>query len=175
MDWLRVLGKKKKKKQNGSMTSAAHEYLVLLLNDWAGFGNLLMPRDLLLKVSSELVEAVNETETAPERKFNELWKLEDGQDFEPIKKQYERMLSLLPESHTSKWKERVGIDKEENSKTEEEEKDAMQEEKEEKDNMQEEEEEKDTMQEEKDTIQEDAEENDTIQEEEAAKDTMQVN
>jgi hypothetical protein len=169
MDWLRVPGNKKKKKQkqkqNGSITSAAHEYLVLLLNDWAGCGNLLMPRDLLLKVSSELVEAVNETETAPERKFNELWKLEDGQDFEPIKKQYERMLSLLPESHATKWKERVGIDKEENSKTEEEENNTMQEEGEE----------KDTMQEEKDTIQEDAEEKDTIQEEEAAKDTMQEN
>jgi hypothetical protein len=102
-------GNAKKKKKKGSMTSAGHEYLVLLFNEWASFGNLLLPRDLLLKVSLELVEAVNKTETATERQFLHLWKQEDAKDFEPIKKQYEKMLSLLPENHSSQWKETVGI------------------------------------------------------------------
>jgi hypothetical protein len=113
--WMGMLraSSKKKKKKNGSMTSAAHEYFVMLLTEWANFGNLLMPRDLLLQISTELVETVNETETAPDRKFSELWKAEDSKEFEPIKKQYDRMLSLLPESHSSQWKEAAGINKKE--------------------------------------------------------------
>ena len=101
----------KKQKRNGSITSAAHEYFVLLLNEWASLGNLLMPRDLLLKTSIELVETVNKTEETPGRKFAELWQAEDAKDFEAIKKQYERMLSLLPESHGLQWREAVGLEK----------------------------------------------------------------
>lgn len=102
-------GINRKKKKKGSMTSAGHEYLVILLNEWASFGNLLLPRDLLLKVSLELVEAVNKTEITSERQFLELWKQADAKDFEPIKKQYEKMLSLFPENHSSQWKIAVGI------------------------------------------------------------------
>ncbi len=101
----------KKRKKKGSITSAGHEYLLILFNEWASFGNLLMPRDLLLKVSLELVDAVNKTETAPERKFLHLWMQEDAKDFEPIKQQYKKMMSLLPETHSSQWKVAVGINK----------------------------------------------------------------
>lgn len=103
------IGNSKKKKKKGSMTSACHEYLLILFNEWASFGNLVMPRDLLLKVSTELVEAVNATEMLPERHFLQLWMNEDAKDFEPIKKQYEKIMSTLPESHCSQWKEAVGI------------------------------------------------------------------
>jgi hypothetical protein len=101
------------------MTSAAHEYLAYLLTEWANMGNLVMPRDLLLSVSSELVEAVDSSETKEKRKFAKVWqcctKRDDPENeanavaFEPIKKQYERMLILLPETHRTKWKETVGI------------------------------------------------------------------
>lgn len=104
-------GGSKKKKKKGSMTSAGHEYLVLLFNEWASLGNLLMPRDLLLKVSTELVEAVNKTETSPDRQFLYMWKHDASKEFEPIRKQYERLLSLLPESHSSQWKDTIGIGK----------------------------------------------------------------
>jgi hypothetical protein len=106
MDWLRTT---KKKKKMGSMTSAAHEYLVTLLNEWASFGNLLMPRDLLLQVASELIEVVNQSEPAPERKFAALWKATDNVDFKSIKKQYERLLNVLPETHQAELKQTAGI------------------------------------------------------------------
>jgi hypothetical protein len=119
IDWLRGSKKKNKAKSSGSMTSAAHEYLVYLLTEWANMGNLVMPRDLLLSVSSELVEAVDSSEPKEKRKFAKVWqsctKRDDPMNeayavaFEPIKNQYERMLILLPETHRTKWKERVGI------------------------------------------------------------------
>ena len=114
VSWLK--GKKKKKSKIGSITSAAHETLVHLINEWAALGNLLMPRDLLLKVSSELVEAVDNSEVSPERKFVFMWKAEEengeteeGTVFRPIKGQYERMLGMLPETHRNQWKEKTGI------------------------------------------------------------------
>ena len=106
LDWLRTTRKKKKL---GSITSAAHEYLITLLNEWASFGNLLMPRDLLLKVSCDIIEVVNASEPTDERKFSFLWNSEDPNDFESIKKEYERLLSLLPETHRSELKEKAGI------------------------------------------------------------------
>ena len=99
----------KKKKKKGPMTSAGHEYFVRLLNEWASFGNLLLPRDLLLKASLELVETVNKAETTADRQFCYLWKQENASDFEPIKEQYERMLSSLPDTNSSQWRETVGI------------------------------------------------------------------
>ena len=103
----------KKKKKKGSITSAGHEYFMQMINEWASFGNLLMPRDLLLKVSLRLVKAVETTETSPDRKFRSLWThFGQSSEFEPIKKQYEKMLSLLPDSRHTEWKESVGINKE---------------------------------------------------------------
>ena len=102
----------KKKKRKGSMTSAGHEYLIQILNEWASFGNLLMPRDLLVKVSLRIVKTVEMTEISPDRKFLSLWTHIDRPSlFEPIKKQYEKMLGILPESRASEWRESVGIDK----------------------------------------------------------------
>eukprot|EP00537_Pseudo-nitzschia_pungens_P012247 CAMPEP_0172386622 /NCGR_PEP_ID=MMETSP1061-20121228/4099_1 /TAXON_ID=37318 /ORGANISM="Pseudo-nitzschia pungens, Strain cf. pungens" /LENGTH=1045 /DNA_ID=CAMNT_0013116025 /DNA_START=187 /DNA_END=3324 /DNA_ORIENTATION=+ len=116
----------------GSMDSPAHEYLILLLNEWASsFGNILMPRDLLLKVATEVLEVVNETEVLPERKLSEVWKRangsgnrdgnidgdsdsdsdsDDGSNFGPVKEQYERLLGLLPETHAAQWKQSAGIE-----------------------------------------------------------------
>ena len=116
MDWLKTspsVGKFKDdgKPPQGSIDSAAHEYLVFLLNEWASsFGNILMPRDLLLKVSTEVVKVVNATEADPDRKFSELWKASvDETGFGPIKTQYERLLGLLPETHVAQWKDLTGI------------------------------------------------------------------
>jgi hypothetical protein len=101
---------KKKKKKQGSTDSACHEYLIFMLNEWAThFGNILMPRDLLMKVSLEVVNVVNATESDPERKFVELWK-KDDYGFKPIKAQYERLLGLLPETHNAQWKQAVGLE-----------------------------------------------------------------
>ena len=114
-NWLK--GKKKKKGKIGSIASAAHEYMVYLINEWAALGNLLMPRDLLLKTTLDLVEAVDSSEVSPERKFVSIWKAEEDKGvtaeksaFYFIKEQYERMLGMLPETpHRSQWKEKTGL------------------------------------------------------------------
>eukprot|EP00536_Pseudo-nitzschia_multiseries_P001114 jgi/Psemu1/2571/gm1.2571_g len=118
MGWLKtsVGGKTKDNGEptRGSMDSAAHEHLILLLNEWASsFGNILMPRDLLLEVATEVVGVVNETEVDPDRKLSEVWKKTNGSDgtaFGPVKEQYERLLGLLPETHAAQWKESAGIE-----------------------------------------------------------------
>lgn len=105
---------RRRKKKVGSVTSAAHEYLLILLNEWASsFGNVLMPRDLLVKVATEVTTVVNATETSPERKLAALWKTDnDEKEFAPIKVQYERLLTLLPDSRKIQWKESAGIESE---------------------------------------------------------------
>lgn len=116
IDWLKSpsthssSGTKKKQKR-GSMESPAHEYLTCLLNEWAtSFGNLVMPRDLLLKTAKEVVEVVNGTEIAEERKFSSLWTSEkQSKSFEPIKAQYQRLINLLPDSHSKQFEDTVGI------------------------------------------------------------------
>jgi hypothetical protein len=116
LDWLKSspVGQNKNHyiSPRGSIDSAAHEYLIFLLNEWASnFGNILMPRDLLLKVSTELVEVVNATEVDPDRKLSKLWKANEKETrFGPVRTQYERLLGLMPESHVSQWKQSTGIE-----------------------------------------------------------------
>lgn len=115
--WITWLGSKstddsvtKKKKKKGSITSAGHEFIVHLLNEWASFGNLLMPRDLLLEVSLRVVDSVDKTEHLPERKFAHLWTQEEtSAEFEAIKTKYEKLLGLFSEPQNAIWKETVGI------------------------------------------------------------------
>lgn len=116
LDWLKSspVGQNKNHyiSPRGSVDSAAHEYLIFLLNEWASnFGNILMPRDLLLKVSTELVEVVNATEVDPDRKLSKLWKANEKETrFGPVKTQYERLLGLMPETHVTQWKQSTGIE-----------------------------------------------------------------
>jgi hypothetical protein len=120
MVWLGTgdqLEGQKKKEKTGSILSAAHEYFLLLLNSWAKLGNTLISRDLLLQVVPRLIETVNNTESAPERKFSSLWKSSGGnEDFEPIRNQYERILSLLPETHDASWLESIDFEQKEEKK-----------------------------------------------------------
>jgi hypothetical protein len=115
IDWLRTtteeneLYSSKEKKKKGCMTSAAHEFFIYLINEWAALGNLLMPRDLMLKTTLEVVQVVNGTEAAEERKFVAMWQQEEAGDFEPIQAQYNRMLGMLPEANRIQWKDQVGI------------------------------------------------------------------
>jgi hypothetical protein len=111
--------KKKKRQRRGSVESAAHEYFIELLNEWASnFGNLLMPRDLLLKTATDAVEITNATEVAQERKFDFFWKnCKEEDPFAPVKAQYQRLMRLLPENHSKRFKEMVGIDGYEKSKS----------------------------------------------------------
>ena len=104
MDWLK--NPKKNSKKKGSMLSAAHECLVSLLVDWASLGNLLLPRDQLIKFSQEVVALVNETETNEKRKFAKLWK-DRTESFKPIAEQYDRMLKALPDAQAKQWKDAV--------------------------------------------------------------------
>jgi len=107
----------KKMKKWGTMTSAAHECLMLLLNEWASLGNQLLPRDLLLKLSADAIEAANESETLAERTFVAMWndadkaegKLAGTGHFGMVRKQYERMLEGLPENFRTQWREQVGL------------------------------------------------------------------
>jgi hypothetical protein len=98
LNWLRL-----NRKDEGSATSAAHECLIFLLNEWSSLGNVILPRDKLIDFSSKAVEATNSSETKNERKFAMLWK-SGSSDFAAIKKQYERMLKLLPESAAEQWR-----------------------------------------------------------------------
>jgi hypothetical protein len=134
MGWLRVASQSnsssvgsgsKKKKKRGCMTMAVHECLIMLLNDWAGIGNLLLPRDTLLQFAADIVQTANDTEVSDERKFAHLWKLsssfeeKDGKgsveppalvtDFSAVYKQYQRLIKRLPAINATQWKEQVGI------------------------------------------------------------------
>ncbi|CAB9507134.1 Bromodomain-containing protein 7 [Seminavis robusta] len=133
----------KKQKKWGTSTSAAHECLITLFNEWAALGNQLLPRDKLLEFACDIVKAVEESETLAERRFLALWKesLETKSeeepsvgDFTPIRKQYERMMKSLPEASRAQWKEQVGLVDEEESKEEKTE-DKEEEEEEEEDKM----------------------------------------
>jgi bromodomain-containing protein 7/9 len=121
MEWLSTsnTGESKKKQKNGAMMSASHEYLILLLNEWSKMGNVLISRNLLLQLLPKAIETVNNTEEAPERKFSYLWKSEDSTNFEPIRKQYKRLVSNLPEPHGSEWLGKIGIGSEAGVKIEE--------------------------------------------------------
>jgi hypothetical protein len=108
----------KKQKKWGNITSAAHECLILLLNEWASLGNQLLPRDMLLKFASDAVHAAEESETLAERKFMALWNERDEAtreadgtvgDFIPVRLQYERMLNGLPANSRTQWREQLGL------------------------------------------------------------------
>lgn len=108
--WLMWLGPNNRRAgqqtetKTGSIFSAAHEYFLLLLNSWAKLGNTLVSRDLLLQVVPQLIKTVNQTESAIERNFSRLWKSSvDTKEFQPLRSQYERILSMLPETHDSAW------------------------------------------------------------------------
>jgi hypothetical protein len=103
LKWLRL-----NRKDEGSATSAAHEYLIFLLNEWAALGNVVLPRDKLIDFSTKAVHATNSSETKNERKFAMLWK-SGSSKFAAIKKQYERMLKLLPESSAEQWRKEIEI------------------------------------------------------------------
>lgn len=104
LTWLRSF-------KEGSATSAAHECFILLLNEWSGIGNLVLPRDTLLKFSKEAVDAVNAAESSESKSVPNLWQSDDL-NFTNVRKQYLRMLKMLPASNAKEWKEEVGILKE---------------------------------------------------------------
>mmetsp|Transcript_9038 Transcript_9038/g.22850 ORF Transcript_9038/g.22850 Transcript_9038/m.22850 type:complete len:654 (+) Transcript_9038:1181-3142(+) len=122
--WLKVpsedsntrTSKKKKKNGTGSVKSAAHEYLIFLLSEWSALGNQLMPRDLLLEVTTDVAKIVDGTEENSEDKIAALWGRDDDFDFAPIKKQYERVVSFLPEPHRTTLEKELGIQSENKNK-----------------------------------------------------------
>lgn len=90
----------------GSMMSVAHECLMALLNDWAGLGNILLPRETLLGFVDNLLETVDSTET---KQFVAMW-TSSSKEFAPVRKQYDRMLAQLPEASVFQWKAKYGIE-----------------------------------------------------------------
>lgn len=100
LSWLR---------KEGSIRSAAHEFLVYLMNEWSALGNVLLPRDAMLRFFTDTVHAVDSLATSETLKFANTWK-SNTQVFTPVKKQYERMLKQLPEASAKQWKEKHGID-----------------------------------------------------------------
>lgn len=99
LDWL-----KEDSEKDGSLASCGHEYLVRLLVEWSSFGNLLLPRDTLIKYSLEIVKHVGSST----KKFSDAWKSNDA-SFQPTKDQYERLLKLLPSSQADQWKKDTGV------------------------------------------------------------------
>ena len=74
-----------------------HECFVMLLNEWASMGNLLLTRDLLLQYSKDAVKKLND--------FGTIWNQESG-----IREQYEILLKGLPESYATEWKKEMGVE-----------------------------------------------------------------
>ena len=102
--WLQWLGRKK------AVSSAAHESLIRLLNEWSALGNVLLPRDVLIRMAIQAVDTVNQSESKDKRKFANQWKTaSETSDFAPVKEQYERMLQSLPETFAKQWKADVGL------------------------------------------------------------------
>jgi len=113
LEWLRMGGQ-------DSIVSAAHECLIMLLNEWALLGNLLLPRDMFVKFCTDAVETVNVSVKDNHHMFHVLWKLIESHQtepnvdasnlrFAPIVKQYERVLQVLPKTHAEHWKKSVGL------------------------------------------------------------------
>jgi hypothetical protein len=109
LEWLRTGGK-------DTIWSPGHECLIQLLNEWAALGNLLLPRDMLVKFCTETVEAVDAAASNDQNKFTAQWNMNldeateaSGRDFVPIKKQYDRMIQSLPKTHAEQWKRNVGL------------------------------------------------------------------
>ena len=89
--------------------SAAHQELVHLLNEWAALGNVLLSRDHLVQLSTQVVEAVNASERDERRRFVRMW-TDRPEAFEAVAEEYERTLRLLPEAHVAQWKAAVGLE-----------------------------------------------------------------
>lgn len=103
LNWLQISAKKK-----GSMFSAAHECFMMLILEWTAMGNLLLPRDVLMKVIKDAVDATNASEKSIDRKFVKVWK-DAPAAFLPIKELYVRVLKTLPEAQAKDCKYAVGI------------------------------------------------------------------
>ena len=101
LDWLRLTDDDDD--DHMKICSAAHEYLVRLLNEWSALGNLVLPRDTLVEFATDAVRAV----AADTNKFASMWPKEE---FGPVRKQYERMLRQLPAAQAKEWKQTVGIE-----------------------------------------------------------------
>lgn len=80
-------------------TPAGHECLILLLNEWAGMGNMILSRDVLVQYSKEAAKTASSD-------LGRLWK---QPDFCPIREQYEKLLKGLPESYAMEWRQDMGV------------------------------------------------------------------
>jgi hypothetical protein len=70
-------------------------------------GNVLLPRDAMIRFCTNTVETVGV------ELFRTHWKSNAPETFVPIKKQYEHMLQHLPETYAKQWMEHHGIVNEE--------------------------------------------------------------
>jgi hypothetical protein len=86
------------------MTSATHEYYVRLLAEWSLLGNLLLPRDTLVEFLGSGIDAAS---VSDERSLASLW---NDTQFHSIRKEYERVLKILPETRAAEWKQTMNIE-----------------------------------------------------------------
>lgn len=101
--WLRVGGDDS---PSIALCSSLHECFINLLNEWSMFGNVVLPRDLLLSLCEEAVIAASGKHA--DNNFSDMW-ASDNVRFLAVKEQYLRMLSLIPETRALQWKIKVGI------------------------------------------------------------------
>lgn len=78
---------------------AGHECFILLLNEWAGMGNMILSRDILVQYSKEAASKASSD-------LGQLWK---HPNFGPIREQYEKLLKGLPESYATEWRQEMGV------------------------------------------------------------------
>ena len=102
LGWLRADAR-------GAICTKAHEHLIRLLNDWSGFGNLIMPRDSLVQFTLESVRVVDSCAGPNGDTVARLWNKPETTTFALVKEQYERTLKFLPLAQAEQWKKDVGI------------------------------------------------------------------
>jgi len=112
MDWFQSDDNSDSK--DGCLCAPVHEIFIYLLNEWASLGNLILPRDKLLSLSTLAVEKAEATfhdsaTSTTTRPFALAW-FQESSEFIPIKRQYESMLKIVGVVHADLWKEKMGID-----------------------------------------------------------------
>ena len=78
---------------------AGHECFIMLLNEWASMGNLILPRDVLIQYSQDAAKKSKVD-------FGTMWK---QKEFTCIREQYEKLLRGLPESYAREWRQDMGV------------------------------------------------------------------
>jgi bromodomain-containing protein 7/9 len=93
LEWFRIEGTGK----DSRMKSALHCCFVMLLNQWASLGNLILPVDTMILWSTEAIHACEKNSNT--KRFSEYWNSNE-EEFKEVKNEYEKMLKGIDRKST---------------------------------------------------------------------------